>query len=238
MQAFLAILRYDLLQLVQSWVSRVWVPLLIAPALFLVVVAAAENEVASETIAAYVAAILMPFSAVAVAVLTAGAISGEAQVIADGILSRSVTRTEFVSAKIVARLGFTLAVYLVVMLPFVYLIVRYGVSDVSVAGLIVGLFMVALLLVFLGAVGITLSTVMTNTMVSVLLLLILIIVSGLLLQFLGLRWMSTTAVLTELAPTLRGDTSGWDVFRVIVVFGGLTTVAILTTFSIFRQRDL
>lgn len=238
MQAFLAILRYDLSQLLQSWVSRVWVPLLVAPALFLVVVAATQDEVASETIAAYVAAVLMPLSAIAVAVLTAGAISGEAQVIADGILSRSVTRSEFVSAKIVARLGFTLAVYLLVMLPFVYLIVRYGVSDISVAGAIIGLFMVALLLMFLGAVGLTLSTVMTNVLLSVLLLLLLVISSGLLLQFLGLRWMSTTAVLAELAPTLRGHTSGWDIFRVIVVFGGLTAVAILTTFSVFRQRDL
>ena len=238
MQAFLAILRYDLSQLLQSWVSRVWVPLLIVPALFLVVVAATENEVASETIAAYVAAILMPLSAIAVAVLTAGAISGEAQIIADGILSRSVTRTEFVSAKIVARLGFTLAVYLLVMIPFAYLIVRYGVSDISVAGLVVGLLMVALLLTFLGAVGLTLSTVMTNVMVSVLLLLVLIVSSGLLLQFLGLRWISTTAVLAELAPTIRGDTSGWDIFRVIFVFSGLTTAALLTTFSVFRQRDL
>ena len=40
-----------------------------------------------------VAAVLMPLSALAVAVLTAGAIAGEAQIIADGILSRSVTRT-------------------------------------------------------------------------------------------------------------------------------------------------
>jgi hypothetical protein len=238
MQAFLAILRYDLSQLLRSWVSRVWVPLLVAPALFLVVVAASENELASETLAAYIAAVLMPLSAIAVAVLTAGAISGEAQVIADGILSRSVTRTEFVSAKIVARLGFVLAVYMLVMLPFAYLIVRYGVHDISYAGLIVGLFTVALLLTFLGALGLTLSTVMTNVMVSVLLLLLVVISSGLLLQFLGLRWMSATAVLAELAPTLRGQTSGWDTFRVIFVFSGLTAVAILTAFSIFRQRDL
>src|SRR5690606_16535757 len=104
MQAFLAILRYDLSQLTQSWISRIWIPLLVAPALFLVIVAASEGELASETLAAYLVAVLMPLSAVAVAVLTAGSIAGEAQIIADGILSRSVTRTEFVSAKIVARL--------------------------------------------------------------------------------------------------------------------------------------
>ena len=186
MQAFLAILRYDLLQLTQSWVSRIWVPLLIVPAFFLLIVASTEGELASETLAAYLVAVLMPLSALAVAVLTAGAIAGEAQIIADGILSRSVTRAEFVSAKIVSRLGFTLAVYLVVMIPFSYLIVRYAEADISYAGLLVALFTTALLLTFLGALGLTLSTVMTNVMVSVLVLLVVVISSGLLLEFLGL----------------------------------------------------
>ena len=238
MQAFLAILRYDLLQLTQSWVSRIWIPMLLAPAFFLVVVAATENELASETLAAYLIAVLMPLSALAVAVLTSGAIAGEAQIIADGILSRSVTRTEFVSAKIVSRLGFALAVYLLVMLPFSYLIIRYAESDISYAGLLAGLLTAALLLTFLGALGLTLSTVMTNVMVSVVVLLFVVLVSGLLLQFLGLSWMSTTAVLTELAPTIRGETAVWDTFRVLFVFSGLTAVALLTTYSVFRQRDL
>ncbi len=129
MQAFLAILRYDTSQLLRSWVTRVWVPLLVAPALFLIIVSANENELASETMAAYVAAILVPLSAICVAVLTAGAIAGEAQIIADGILSRSVTRTEFVAAKVVSRLGFAMAIFVLVMVPFTYLIVRYAAAD-------------------------------------------------------------------------------------------------------------
>ena len=238
MQAFLAILRYDLLQLTQSWVSRLWIPLLIAPAFFLVIVAGTENELASETLAAYLVAILMPLSALAVAVLTAGAIAGEAQIISDGILSRSVTRTEFVSAKIVSRLGFALAVYLLVMLPFSYLIIRYAEADISYAGLMAGLITTALLLTFLGALGLTLSTVMTNVMVSVVVLLFVVVISGIALQFLGLTWMSVTAVLTSLAPTIRGETPAWDTFRVIVVFAGLTAVSVLLTYQVFRQRDL
>ena len=238
MQAFLAILRYDLSQLTQSWVSRIWVPLLIAPAFFLLIVAATEDELASETLAAYLVAVLMPLSALAVAVLTAGAIAGEAQIIADGILSRSVTRAEFVSAKVVSRLGFTLVIFMLVMIPFSYLIVRYAEADVSYTGLLVGLFTAALLLTFLGALGLTLSTVMTNVMVSVLSLLIVVMASGLLLQFLGLSWMSVTAVLAHLAPTIRGETAAWDTFRVVFVFSGLTAASILTTYSVFRQRDL
>ena len=73
MQAFLAILRYDLGLLFRSWITRIWIPLLVAPALFLVVVAANENELASETLAAYVTAVLIPISGLAIAVLGTGA---------------------------------------------------------------------------------------------------------------------------------------------------------------------
>jgi ABC-type transport system involved in multi-copper enzyme maturation permease subunit len=238
MQAFLAILRYDIGQLTRSWVTRIWLPLLAAPALFLVVVAANEGELASETIGIYVAAVLMPISALAIAVLTAGAISGEAAIIADGILSRSVTRTEFVWAKVAARLGFALAVYLLVMLPFVYLILRYAAPDTTFGGVVIGIFLVALLLMFLGALGLTLSSLMSNVLVAVLSLLLLVVLSGVMLQFLGLEWMSTTSVLARLPQTLRGHTPVWDVVREIGVFSGLTAGAIFASFFIFRNRDL
>ena len=47
MQAFLAILRYDLGQLTRSWITRIWLPLLVASALVLVAVAANQDELAS-----------------------------------------------------------------------------------------------------------------------------------------------------------------------------------------------
>ncbi|MDO9445087.1 MAG: hypothetical protein Q7K37_07190 [Dehalococcoidia bacterium] len=238
MQAFLAILRYDLGQLVRSWITRIWLPLLVAPALFLVVVAANEAELASETLGAYVAAVVIPISGLAIAVLTAGAISGEASVIADGILSRSVTRTEFVWAKVVARLGFALAVYFAVMLPFVYLIVRYASPDTTYGGLVVGITMVALILTFLGALGLTLSSLMSNVLLAVLTLLLVVVLSGVVLQFLGLEWMSTTSVLARLPQTFRGHTPAWDIVRELTVFSSLTAAAIFASFWIFRNRDL
>ncbi len=238
MQAFLAILRYDLGQLGRSWITRIWIPLLVAPALFLVMVAASEGELASETLGAYIAAVMMPISGLAIAVLTAGAISGEASIIADGILSRSVTRTEFVWAKVAARLGFALTIYFAVMLPFTYLIVRYAAADTTYAGLIIGTFMVALLLSFLGALGLTLSSLMTNVLLAVLSLLLVVLLSGVVLQFLGLEWMSTTAILAQLPQTFRGHTSAWDLVRELVVFSSLTAGAVFASFWIFHNRDL
>ena len=69
-------------------------PLLVVPAFALVIIAREESELASETLAFYVWAVMAPISALAVAILASGAISGEATIISDSILSRSVTRTE------------------------------------------------------------------------------------------------------------------------------------------------
>ncbi len=238
MQAFLAILRYDVSQLTRSWLVRIWVGLLAAPALFLVIVSANEGELASETLAAYTAAIYVPFSAVAVAVLAVGAVSGEAGITADSILSKSVTRTEYITAKIASRLGVTLGVYVLVMVPFAYLVMRYAVSDASVGGVIVGLLMVAALLSFLAAVGITLSTLMRNVLFAVLVLIAGILMSGAVLQFVGLTWMSATAVINELPTTFRGETPVWDEVRVLFVFMSLSVVSIVGGIWHFRHKDL
>ena len=238
MQAFLAVLRYDLGLLARSWITRIWLPLLIAPALVLIAIAANESELASETLAAYIAAVLVPISGLAVAVLTSGAVSGEAGIIADGILSRSVTRTEYISAKVASRLGFALLVYIFVMIPFSYLIMRYAAPDTSLGGVAVGLVIVALLLTFLGALGIAFSTLLPNVLLAVLALLLVVVLSGVVLQFLGLTWMSTTAVINNLPDTFRGDTPIWDLVRVFLVFSSLTVAAVFSSFWVFRRRDL
>ncbi|MDA0353075.1 MAG: hypothetical protein O3A10_12800 [Chloroflexi bacterium] len=238
MQAFLAILRYDFDQLTRSWISRIWVPLLVFPAFALVFVANNESELASETMAFYIWAVMAPISALAVTILASGAISGESTIISDAILSRSVTRTEYVSAKIISRVGFTLAVYAIVVIPFAYLVMRYATSDTSTVGVIIGLWMIATMLVFLATFGIAMSVAMTSVLPAVLVVLLAVTLSGAVLQFLGLTWMSTTAVIDQLPETFRGDTGGWEQLRVLLVFNALSIVALTGAVWLFRRKDL
>lgn len=238
MQAFLAILRYDLNLLTRSWIVRLWFPLLLGPAVFLVVVASTQNEVASETMGRYVAAVLLPISGLAIAILTGSAISGELSVISDGILSRSVTRAEYLWAKIASRIGFTIALYLLIMLPFSYLMTRYAISDATASGIAAGILEVGVLLIFFGALGILLSSTVQNTLFAVLIMLVFVLSSGLLFQFLGLNWLSTTAVVQDLPVTYRGNTPLWDHMRVVIVFSAFTIAALITAVWAFRSRDL
>jgi ABC-type transport system involved in multi-copper enzyme maturation permease subunit len=238
MQAFLVLLRYDLSQMGRSWIVRIWVALLFIPAVFVLGVAANENELASESLAAYIAAVMAPLSWLAVSIYAASAVSGEAGVATDAILSKSVTRTEYISAKVAARMGVTVFVYLLIMLPFTYLLRHYAVPDTTTLGVATGLFMVGALLAFLAALGILLSTVFRNVQIAVLCALMSVLLSGLALQFLELNWLSTTAVINELPDTFRGDTSTLTAIRVVIVFGALTVAAISSSLWLFRQKDL
>ena len=65
-----------------------------------------------------------------------------------------------------------------------------------------------------------------------------VLFSGALLQFLGLTWMSTTAVLNQLPETFRGGTTVFATLRVVIVFGALTAASIITSLWVFRRKDL
>lgn len=238
MQAFLVLLRYDLDQMARSWIVRAWVALLIIPAGFLVGVAATNSELASETMALYQYAVFAPLSWLAVSIFAASAVSGEAGVMADAILSKSVNRTQYLSAKVVSRIGATLFVYILVTIPLAYLLGRYAVADTTLGGLLVGLSMVAMMVSFLAALGILFSTVFRNVQLAILAVMVSVLFSGAVLQFLGLTWMSTTAILNELPSTFRGETSTWTVLRVIIVFGALTVASIASSLYLFRMKDL
>ncbi len=238
MQSYLHLLRLDMQQLARSWLVRVWFVLLAAAAGFFVVVAANEQELASETLGAYMAAVLAPLSWLVVAVLSASAVNGEANIVADSILSRSVTRRAYIWSKISARLGVFLAVYVVVTAPLAYLVLRFAVSDATVGGVVWGLLTVASLLLFLAAFGIALSAIFRNMLASVLTVLVVTLASGAALQFLNLDWMSTTAVLGGLPETFRGEAPAGEQVRVLVVFAALSVLVTAPGIAYFQRKDL
>ncbi len=238
MRAYLFLLRLDVEQLARSRLVRAWILLLVVTAGFVVVVAANEQELASETLAAYMAAVLAPLSWLVVGVLSASAVNGEASVIADSILSRAVTRRAYIWSKISARLGVFLVVYVVVTVPLAYLLLRLAKNDAEIGGIVWGLLTVAALLVFLAAFGIALSAIFRNMLTSVLTVLVVTLASGAMLQFLTVDWMSTTAVVSNLPETFRGDLSVSEQVRVLLVFGTLSVVATAAGISYFLRKDL
>ena len=239
MQAYLAILRYDVVQLAHSWLLRTWIALLVVAAAFFVAVAASQEEKASETLAAYVIAIVAPVSALAVAIIGGTSVSGEAAIASDSILARSVTRTEYVAAKVTSRLLIAAAVLVAVMACVSHLILRYSSeSDASPAGVIAGSLMLTAMLVAILAAAIALSTFLRNSFFSALIALAGSALIAGAFYFVGLTWLSSWGVFSHLAATFRGETAMWREIAVVAAYGLVAVLGVAAAFTVFRRRDL
>jgi len=112
--AWTALIKADLLALSKSWVLRGWLIALAATQFFGLMMAVMGNRMqpvpASTVVSGALLGFLLVWSAVIV-VLSAGSISLEADIVSDSVLSRSCTRTQYITAKLAARLLVVLAIY-------------------------------------------------------------------------------------------------------------------------------
>ena len=130
-------------------------------------------------------------------------------------------------------LAVTIALVLIIVL-----LLRLAENDAEIEGIVWGLLTVGALLVFHAAFGIALSAIFRNMLTSVLTVLVVTLASGAMLQFLTVDWMSTTAVVSNLPETFRGDLSVSEQVRVLLVFGILSVAATAAGISYFLRKDL
>jgi len=200
-----AIYRHDVRALASSWLVRLW--LAATAVLTLLVLAVAWNQQPTTVLIATLVFpyLILPWSLV-VMVLSVRPVAGaEAEAVADGLLSRPVTRYEYMLASWAARTTVVLAVYLGVVLPAVLLVCfadRPVAGDApAVYGTIAGLGLVGLVLTFLVSIGFFLGTLLRNQWLAVIVLVFLWLpVNGILDTF-SLEEISPIS-LTRALPTL------------------------------------
>jgi ABC-type transport system involved in multi-copper enzyme maturation permease subunit len=202
-----ALLKADLSGLGKSWVLRGW---LVALAISGVVGLAAvmgtrQSTPASGILAAYLISYLVIWSTVVI-VLSAGAVSGESEIVADSLLSRSCTRNQYLMAKLTARSLVTVGIYLVFSTVAAICAWKYGARDVTVGTIVAAITIVGTAMLLLTSLGITLSVLLNNTITSVVGLLLLWYVAGPVFGFLGAPYLSPTSLAQSL-PTLLRDYS-------------------------------
>jgi len=147
---FLAILRHDLGMLLASWLVRIWV----AAAAVVTLLLAASTWAQLPT-APMIASLLFPWLVfpwfVVVMVLGVNPITGSrAEALADGFLSRPITRYEYLLAIWAARVAVVLGAFLLVMVPTVCAVAladRTAPADhVTLYGIVAAMIVVALVL--------------------------------------------------------------------------------------------
>ena len=207
--AWSALFQAEFISLTRSWVLRGW---LIALALTEFVVLFSnllQNRVrptpASGVLALHLNGFLLIWSLVII-VLGAGSISMESEVIADSILSRACTRTQYIGSKLLSRAFVVLGIYLLSSVIAGYCAWRFGANDMTLATMFAGILVVGLAVLLLLALGITLSVLCNNTVVAVVGMLLLWYVASPIFSFLGADYLSP-ASLTRNLPRILKDSN-------------------------------
>jgi hypothetical protein len=170
MMPSLAILRHDLRSLSASWLVRLW----FAATVVLTLLVLASNWGNFRT-APLIASLLFPYLVfpwfLVVMVLGISPVTGtRLETLTDGILSRPVTRYEYLLASWGARVLVVLAVYLVVIVPATVLTATASrpVADdgVTIYGTVASLTVVGLVMVFLVSLGFLMGTLLRRPLVA------------------------------------------------------------------------
>ena len=177
MLPFLAILRHDIRASLASWTVRLWLVGTVLLTMFLMMANWGNFQTAP-----MIASLLFPYLVfpwfLVVIVLGVTSVSGaQAETLADGILSRPVTRYEYLLASWLARLLVVLSVYLVVIVPTVWLLKfweRPVRSDsVTLYGIAAAMTVVGLVMTFQVSIAFLLGTVLRRPILALVLLIFL-----------------------------------------------------------------
>lgn len=206
MMPSLAILRHDLRTLWSSWLVRLW----LAGAAVLTLLLVSSNWAQFQT-APLISSLLVPFLVFpwffVVIVLGVGPVSGSrAEGLADGILSRPVTRYEYLLASWAARVITVLGVFLLVLVPAIAMVALAAKrpvppDTVTLYGIVASLGVVGLVLVFLVSLGFLLGTLLKRPLVAMVVLVFIWYPIGLVLDTFSLEEFSPIS-LNRAIPTL------------------------------------
>lgn len=207
MMPFMAILLHDLRSLWQSRLVRLWLGA--ALLLTFMLVGANWSQFRDGTL---IASLLFPYLVFpwffVVVVLGVGPVSeSRTEALADGILSRPVSRCEYLLATWSARVVLVLGLYLVVTIPAIVLVIaaRRPVPEdtVTVYGIVTALGVVGLVLTFLVSLGFLVGTLLRKPLLAVVVLVFVWYPIGLILSVFSLEQFSPISLSRAISTQLR-----------------------------------
>lgn len=235
--AFLTLLEADLRRLARSWVVRIWLILTFLFAFLIVLSAPGEGLPASQALANLLGTYPLVWSTFVI-VISAGAVSSQAGVLADSILSKAVTRYDYLLAKVSAHLLAVWSVYLAVVLPAAYVLTRYATDDLSARGVAWALLVVGAILFLLTALGVAFSTLFNRTLVAVVVLWLLWYAASTIFALLEVAYLSPLTVVEGLPAVLQGEYMVADQWQLLAGFGLPALLFLLLAVAYFARKDL
>lgn len=204
---YLAILRHDMRTLRSSRLVRLWLGATVLLTLLLT-----GSNWANFQDGTLIASLLFPYLVfpwfLVVVVLGVTPVSGaQSETLADGILSRPVSRLEYLLATWSARVILVLGVYLAVTVPAIVLIVlaKRPVPDdtVTIYGIVTSLGVVGLVLAFLVSLGFLAGTLLRKPLLALVVLIFIWYPIGLILSIFSLEEFSPISLNRAISTQLR-----------------------------------
>lgn len=234
---YLALLQADLTQMVKSWTVRIWLGLSALLALVSLPNALSSQTTSSESLASLLAVYPLVWSTFAI-IVSGGAISSEAGLVADSVLSKSVTRYEYVLAKLTSRLVTVLGVYLVVVLPWALILLRQAQGDLVWNGVFWAVLLIGMSLCLLTSLSVALSALFNRTLVAVGVAWFLWYAASGIFAVLEVEYLSPGHIIEKLPATLQGDYGLADQVGVLLGLGLLSGVFVALAVLYFNRKDV
>lgn len=234
--AFQALVEADLISLTRSWAVRIWLGLMVAEAL--ITIPSSTNEgTAADALAGLLSTFPLIWS-IFIIINTSGAVSSEAGVVADSILSKAVTRYDYILAKMTSRLAMVIGLYVLVTLPATYLISRYGNGSLARTGTAWGILLIGMTLVLLTTVSVALSSLFNRTLVALIVTWVFWYAAGGITALFQVEYLSPVHIMDKLPAMLQGTYTAGDQWRILLGFT-LTSVAVVSIAVVhFVHKDL
>jgi hypothetical protein len=226
----------DLASLIKSKLTYLW---LIA-GLFLEVIRVLSSRTAgniSDVVGTGLADFLLVWSVIIIG-LTSSAVSSEAGEFADSIMSKSVTRFDYLFAKFSSRIIYVLTVFGAITFVLTGLSIELvKTSNYQAYGLVYSILLVALALVMLATLGVALSTLAPNTIIAIVGLLVIWYFMTFFFPSLQLGVLSPSTLSNVLPSNIQGiwNSNEWETE---VGFGLIALVAFLLSTVYFYFKDV
>lgn len=236
--AFLCLLEYDLMILFRSWIVRFWFALTIVGGVVAIMIS--RNFIDdSSFLMGWALVLYIGLGSLVVLANSVSAISQEFRFLGESIISRGIAPTPYLWAKLVSRSFGNAFIFLIVVAPTAFLMRAMALNnDMTVEGILVGLAYWVLLITVLSFLGITVSVLVNNTMLG---LVVLGVIWYMALGILDLAYadeFTPEGVLGNLPLVLQGKSLSGEVMALAVI--GIVPVIILPFLAVrfMNSRDL
>lgn len=226
--AWTALVKADLNSLRRSWLLWGWVIVLALWEFVNLGTALLGSKIVPVPASLVLTRHLVPFLllwSIAIIVLSAGSVSLETDIVADSILSRACTRTQYILAKLASRVSVILGIYALSSGIAGYCAWRYAASDVTWLTVVTGIGIVGMAVLLLVSFGVFLSVLLNNTTYSILGLFLIWYVAGTIFTFAGAEYLAPVSLQRNL-PRILKDSRAPKVLR-----GSATPSSITIVFS-------